>query len=37
MVSPEIATDHPNQSAAAPSEAVNLACWVQIPPTRVYT
>ena len=33
-VSPETATDHPNTSLEAASEAVSLACWVQVTPER---
>ena len=36
-VSPEIATETPNVSLAAASEAVSFCCWVQVPPERTNT
>ena len=36
-VSPETATEVPNWSFAAASEAVSLACWAQVTPERTNT
>jgi len=36
-VSPLIATEMPNLSAVAPSEASNFCCWVQVAPERTKT
>ena len=36
-VSPETATEHPNWSPAAASEAVSFCCSVQVPPERTNT
>ena len=36
-VSPETATENPNPSQAAASEAVSFCCSVQVPPERTNT
>jgi hypothetical protein len=36
-VSPETETETPNESLAAASAAVSLACCIQTPPLRVNT